>query len=303
MLTVPEKETKFNAIVDWLILRNDTTFLIKLNTATLQLYFTEIDVDQWIKVFKFLSEKTSISLFEKLSEDITLAVLEKLLAMFRAMAANQELCQLAVEQLKKLPVYFKTLYTPNSRRIKSAALADLFWLEKNLSPEKSWITEIVEILTTQQQRQYIHNVLGAQLLNVNESSKLTNKLLLYCQEYLQQRANNPPEPPANWSRSLPDTTNNKKEWSLLSAFLASPDERVFNYRKNQIERTAMEYAIKNVAIDLKTETIKKGSPHTLRITKTQADYQRQLKEWHEDVALLGKVKVKKCFNSRARNIG
>jgi hypothetical protein len=288
----PEKETNFNPIADWLMFRNDTTFLIKLKTATLQLYFTEIDVDQWIKVFKFLPEQTTIAAFENLSEDITLAGLEKRLAVLRAMFADKDLRQLAIEQLKKLPVYFKILYTPDSRRVKSAALADLFWLEKNLSPQKNWTMEMVEILTTSQQRQYIHNVLGAQLLIVNESSKLTDKLLLYCQEYLQQRVNNPPQPPANWSRSLPETTNNKKEWKLLTTFLESPDERVFDYRKNQSERTAMEYAIKNVTIDLKTETIKKGSPHTLRITKTQTAYQRQLKEWHEDVALLEKVKLK-----------
>lgn len=290
-----EKETKFNAIAQWIMRKNDTTFLLKLNTARLQLYFTEIDVDLWIKVFKFLPEKTTITVFEKLSEDISLAVLEKLLTVLVSMAAYRELHQLAFEQIKKLPVYFKTLYTLNSRRVKSAALADLFWLEKNLSPEESWTTEMLEILTTQQQRQYIHNVLGTQLLSINESSKFTHTLLLHCQEYLQQRVNNPPQPPANWSRSLPDTSNNKKEWRLLKTFLESPVEQVLDYRTNQSERTAMEYTIKNVTIDLITETIKKGSPHTLRITKTKAFFQGQMKEWHEDVALLEKVKAKKII--------
>jgi hypothetical protein len=43
---------------------------------------------------------------------------------------------------------------------------------------------------------------------------------------------------------------------------------------------------------LATETIKKGSPYTLRIVKTQAAYQRQLKQWNEDAALLKKVMLK-----------
>ena len=43
-------------------------------------------------------------------------------------------------------------------------------------------------------------------------------------------------------------------------------------------------------LDLKMETIKKGSPHTLRITKTQSSYQRPMQMWNEDVELLEKVK-------------
>jgi hypothetical protein len=48
-------------------------------------------------------------------------------------------------------------------------------------------------------------------------------------------------------------------------------------------------AISNTVIDLKTETIKKGSPHTLRITKTQEAYHREMKKWEEDAALLNKI--------------
>ena len=46
---------------------------------------------------------------------------------------------------------------------------------------------------------------------------------------------------------------------------------------------------------VKTETIRKGSPHTLRIIKTQANYEHQLKNWHKDVALLEKVKTFNCL--------
>ena len=284
-----EKETNFNAIAEWIVQRNDATFFIKLNAESLYLYFTKIDVDHWIKVFKSLPDTTIPTVFERVTDDINLAVLEKVLAVLKAMVAHKELHLLAIEQVRRLPVYFKIVYTPTSGKLKSAALADLFWLEENISPEKSWITQMIAILTDHQQRQYIHNVLAPQLLSITKSSELTQKLLLYTREYLQQRVNNKPEPPANWSRSLPDTTTNKKEWKILKPFLESPDVQVFDYRVIQNERTAMEYAIKNVTIDLKTETIKKGSPHILRITKTQADYHRQMKEWQEDVSLLEKV--------------
>ncbi len=55
----------------------------------------------------------------------------------------------------------------------------------------------------------------------------------------------------------------------------------------------MESAICNATVDLRTETIKKGSPHTLRITKTQAAYERALKEWKRDVALLERLEGKR----------
>jgi hypothetical protein len=51
----------------------------------------------------------------------------------------------------------------------------------------------------------------------------------------------------------------------------------------------MENAISRVTIDLKMETIRKGSPHTLRLTKNQANYQREMVLWNKDVALLRAV--------------
>lgn len=63
----------------------------------------------------------------------------------------------------------------------------------------------------------------------------------------------------------------------MKSFINSPLEDVYEYRKKQVERDQLESLIHNVVIDLKTETIKKGSPHTLRISKTQASYERLLK--------------------------
>jgi hypothetical protein len=78
----------------------------------------------------------------------------------------------------------------------------------------------------------------------------------------------------------------------LKEFLESPYQQVFDYRVNQQERNEMEHAINSVVVDLQTETIRKGSPHTLRITKTQASYHRQMKDWNEDVKLLEKINNK-----------
>lgn len=285
-----EEKENFNAVAGWLITRNKKTFLSGLSPERLQFFFTKIDVAHWVKLFQFLPAENTTEVFKTIATAITLPVLEKLPAVINALAANSDLQHFAKKQMVLLPDYFKALYDITQERINAATLADLFVIAQNLSPAKAWTTEIAELLTANLQRQYVHSKLAPQLLLVKEKSELTDKLLHSCRQYLQQLASNEPQPPANWSRSLPDTTDNKKEWKLLKNFLESPDEKIFDYRKNQNERSALESAIKNAVVDLKTETIRKGSPHTLRITKTLDDYQRQMKDWKADVVLLEKVK-------------
>lgn len=77
---------------------------------------------------------------------------------------------------------------------------------------------------------------------------------------------------------------------MLTPFLDSPIDSVFEYRANQQLRQEVENAIKNVTIDLKTETIEKGRPYTLKIMKTQKEYERLLKQWNEDKSLLHQLK-------------
>ncbi|HEY5462055.1 MAG TPA: hypothetical protein VIJ95_02270 [Hanamia sp.] len=157
--------------------------------------------------------------------------------------------------------------------------------------DEAWINTITETLTRNQARNYINHVMIPELLELPERRALANKILLTCRQYLQVRVNNKPQPPADWSRQVPDAAGDKKQWQLLKAFLESPVEQIFDYRKNQSERNGMKYTIGRVVIDLKTETIKKGSPHTLRIIKTQAEYKRKMKDWNEDLELLKKIEI------------
>jgi hypothetical protein len=64
-----------------------------------------------------------------------------------------------------------------------------------------------------------------------------------------------------------------------------------DYQSLQANRKEMEHAIRSVTIDIKMETIRKGSPHTLRLIKTQDAYQRELAKWKKDAELLKKVAV------------
>lgn len=283
------KEANYDAIADWLVNRADKTILLQLNTALLQSYFVKIDGTKWVPVFNSIPLSVTTEVFEKLTETLTLSLLEQLVAVLQEMAGNEKLYRVTEAQTDKLPHYFENVYHRTANGVKGGTLSHLFWLAKNATPDANWIREVTEILTKGLQRSYVHHVLAPLLLQVKDGSKLTDGLLQSCRDYLQQRADQQPQPPPDWSRPLPDTTRNPGEWNLLKAFLESPTEQVFDYRKNQNERAVLEDAIRHVTIDLKTETIKKGSPHTLRITKTQAAYQRQMKEWKEDVALLEKL--------------
>ena len=88
------------------------------------------------------------------------------------------------------------------------------------------------------------------------------KVLVTCKEFVELSVNNQPQPPNGWSRKMPETGSDKKQWLILKEFLELPHHQVFDYRVNQQERGEMEHAISRAVIDLKTETIRKGSPHT-----------------------------------------
>lgn len=286
------KEANYNAIAGWITGRKDTRFFLRLDARTRRLYFIKIDAAHWVKLIRFFPPDTTEEIFTLVAQDRHLPVLEGLLAILRALAATGEAPHLVDSQIKKLPHYFSApLTNPEEAQVPATgpALQDLFWIEKRTPQDEAWVSGMEEILTGYKERNYINNVLAPALLLLKEGTALTGKLLLFCRHYLQERVNNLPQPPVNWSRQVPATTHHKEQWKQLRQFLESPDEKVFDYRKNQSERSEMEHAIRNVEIDLKTETIRKGLPHTLRITKTQAAYHREMKRWEEDRVLLNKI--------------
>jgi hypothetical protein len=280
---------EFNVIADWLIQQNDTTFLLSANKAQLQLLFKKIDTVHWQKILEWQPKEISRQLFEKLTSDLNQPVVEKLLSVIRMMASSPTIAELAVKQTAGLPLYINVLNQKPPVQFKAEALADLFWIENHFSPGEEWIEKISQILISNTDWQYIHHVLTPQLLAEKASSKVQYKMLRFCKEYLQQRVDNKPQPPANWSRMMPDNPGNRQVWKMLQTFMESPVEQFMDFRKNEKERSVVEYAIKAEVADLRTETIKKGSPHILRITKTKADYEQQMKNWHKDVALLEKA--------------
>ena len=288
----PLETANFNLIADWIICRKDETFFLGLNHELCQFYFTKIDTIHWLKLIGFFPAAVAEKIFLKVTQSISLQVVEQVLALLRTFSNGAILNQIVTTQIKNLPDYFPQLQVNSGRKqfpVTSGALDDLFWIEKKIPQNEAWVKRMAEILTSSNDRKYMNHLLIPQLLAVRERSKFTDKIMLDCRQYLQQRVNDRPQPPVNWCRPMPSTTSYSKQWGILKTFLESPDQQVFDYKKIQNERNEMVNAISNAVIDLKTETIRKGSPQTLRITKTQEAYHREMKKWEEDLELLNKI--------------
>lgn len=81
------------------------------------------------------------------------------------------------------------------------------------------------------------------------------------------------------------------ECKELKRFLQDPTEPVHRFRVVQEKRTHLEDGIRRGACDVKCQTERVGSPHTLVCTKTTASFEARLKKYHEDSQHLETVRV------------
>lgn len=107
-----------------------------------------------------------------------------------------------------------------------------------------------------------------------------------CLAYLTTQIATPLQPPSDWARAADFTCATKDaDCMALQTFLRDPQQAVWEFKAIQERRTKLENIANHAKIDADCETIRRGSPHTLRITKNQASYsrkvaQRQLDEKH-----------------------
>ncbi len=293
------KQPDCNAIADWIINTKDETFFLRQPEQSGQSFFIHIDAAHWQKLTVFYTAETTEKTFEQLTQHITLPVLEHLLSVLRLLSASGQNKYFVITQMIKLPDYLSAISKnqPDAKPpVNQNILNDLFCLEQQIPQSEAWVNNMAKLLTSYNQRNYINHVLAPVTLDLPVLTSVAYKVLIFCKDYIEHRVENKPQLPTDWSRQVPVTTGDKKQWNVLKEFLESPLQQVFDYRAMQSARSEMEHAISHVVIDLQTETIRKGSPHTLRITKTQSAYLRQMKEWNEDVMLLEKINKKAAGN-------
>ena len=104
-----------------------------------------------------------------------------------------------------------------------------------------------------------------------------------CAAHLKARIAEPLEAPQDWTR--PSRIGCKcQHCSALSNFLADPRLESWALRAAQQIRTHVETEIGRASADLDTETLRKGSPHSLIAVKNQASYKRRVAQRKQDLA-------------------
>lgn len=287
------KKSDYTPIVEWLIHRDDEHYFIDTGINLIQQHFVKMDVASLAKLADTYPGSFSKVMTKIMAGQPEVPVFEHFLSLLNVLPPNPELDIWKLQQLKALPRLLASLIekgSPQKPIINTKIWRHILELEEKLPESPRWVEEMANLITTCRQRKYINKVLMVEILGLKHSTPLSEAVLKICKQDLQQRVNNKPQPPANWSRALPDTKGYAQQWAILASFLQSPNQSVFDYSAKQADRSAMEHAIKDVTIDLTMQTIRKGSPHTLRITKTEASYHRKLRRWEEDVTLLNTVR-------------
>ena len=201
-----------------------------------------------------------------------------------------------LQQIDRVPIYLNRIelskledrYTDGDTRKETiiSILEKIILLSSYKKQDSDWMDAMLKIITKSQPRDYVNNVLAP--VSMKQKGILSDKIKQVCVSNLNERILIKPTPPPTWERSIPKA-NSKQEaevWNILGPFLESADIQVFEYKKAQAYRSEMEGVIRRAIIDLEVETISKGSPHILRLTKTQAAYKQALKKWKKDVAIL-----------------
>jgi len=287
-------QTDYNVIADWLIGYDNEACFEAYGYRLLEEFFEKIKEESWLA----LVEAYPLYHFEKIFKQAIQKGSEKvawhLLAILYRLSRKGSGKLLVAKQMELLPEYFQPFTSGKLQKplVNAASITYLLQLEALIPQGAKWVEQMGTILSQCQKRIYINTLLIPAVLMEEEQTPLAKYLLAYARNDLQKRVNNIPHPPANWTRAVPNASRNEKLWEMLADFLQSPVDMVFDFRKNQKERDELESAIRHVVIDLHTETIRKGSPHILRITKTQRAYEKQKNEWLEDEALLKKLSRK-----------
>ena len=127
---------------------------------------------------------------------------------------------------------------------------------------------------------------AAVLLNANggeAESPAVKVLRAAALAHLEARIALPLEPPPDWSRtsSIACTCAHCR---ALSRFLVAPDQPVWQFKANEVDRQHVAHSIQRAQCDLDLTTNKRGRPYTLVCTKNQASFQRRVLQREQDLS-------------------
>ncbi len=112
--------------------------------------------------------------------------------------------------------------------------------------------------------------------------------LLAVQQELQAATSQEPQPPSDWARPN-DIECKCKFCQELKTILGDPIAKVGRIRAAENSRSHVLESVREHNSDVTHGLEKIGSPHVLVLTKTDGSFQRRLKRYHDDQALLNTV--------------
>jgi len=281
----------YSPMADFLVHLKDKNYLADKGAALLTKYFSRITVESWLKLFSVYPFGYFEKVFITVGEKPEVTAFKHLLAVLTQLSSQCNSVSFVEDQTNLIPSLLHNLKLTGAGKsaLTKDILRNVLVLSIPKAGDEAWLKNTKQAFTRDMNREYVNDVLVEVIFEVGRGSVLANQIMTVCKENLANRVDNKPQPPADWSRPLPTNTGSRGIWTILADFLQSPTQQVFDYRKKQNFRTDMENAIRHVAIDLKMETIKNSSPHTLRLTKTQDKYERDMVKWLKDLELLKKV--------------
>jgi 2OG-Fe(II) oxygenase superfamily len=109
-----------------------------------------------------------------------------------------------------------------------------------------------------------------------------------CLAHLRSRIAEPLAPPTDWRRSSAVSCQ-CQHCKRLSAYLADPGQKVWDFRAAEQHRSHVAATIRSSRVDLDTATDRRGRPYGLVSTKNQASYERRAKQRTQDLADLTRL--------------
>lgn len=304
---IQHTDLDFSVVAAVLAKLQDQKFLIKGGTELLTTVFGWISVEAWINLLQHYPSELFAPVFKKAAATDEVLVIDHLLNTLVALEALDEhsLNVFLSGQIRDLPqiinkVEFSKLdgqhYSMKTETRKGTItdiLDKVLWFSEHKPAGEAWVKDAFQAITRSLSRKYVNQVLAVVLLQrKHPHNALANALHAVCIREVAGRTAIKPAPPPDWTREVPKSESYYREvWDILRPFLASPTERIFEYRKAEAYRSQMESAIKSSSVDLKMETLKNGSPYILKLTKTQVAYEKALGKWQEDVALLEQLNL------------
>ena len=124
--------------------------------------------------------------------------------------------------------------------------------------------------------------------NVKKQAAPLDRWLRFVVNELEQRKSNPPIEPLDWVRGAAIGCK-CDDCETLRGFLIDPKVNILKLPMAEKRRIHLQDIIKRNKLDIRHETICKGSPFTLVCTKTNASYEAALKSYDRDLIYLSKV--------------